>query len=1397
MFYLDVDKESTEETVDPSGLTTKDALTRLASEIRCELARFEVQQARRGFLEQWQGDLFRHGSVYCSLHWPSIAILLIEVILLLVAFFLTDEKDSYSPRHMGALVEACVISVLLMVNMYMVGLDMKLAYSEMLTRATDMLRKIEGLVGKCKWNASSYPALRMPLSPCITLQWTYRDGVIVNLPQTLLVHGDVIAMRPGYSAPARCRPLEMAEKSNTPSLVAGDLYMPEMEGQDAIFCMPQERQPLGTRKFLVLETPYIKILRIALWESFKRPTSTLNKARHIVYTYYVEKVVLPLVLICMIIANSLRFVYLRKHVGEWPEMFILLQADAIIPLLPLVFPVMWLLLTDYGIATVLAALEYHNMLPAKAQTIPYDSLPDEETTDVVTSNVAWREVLPIFVDVLRGRCTSTLPRTASILHALGSATAFCCIDKKGILSWPNPTTEKVFLLADKGEEEGGGGGGGGGDNGGGDDVSCDSGSVMASALNVTDTAAKTREDSFEGKDTLAPLQSARPDDLQLPRKTTVVVLDFSHDNLTPFSIEFDDPCWRKHISSLKPLGLNVLLNTCNAETSDFYTLFTDHVYRASLSDKDAIGVVNRRCLCEMARQIGFKDCAMDIFSLDKQLAVYRNLSSPENRERYLRKVQSFIKFKTPLPNMFSVIVREKNTGMQQLLSQGTADMVLDCCSELWNGYDIVPLQPADRKRILDFYHRSSLAAYCTAFAYRPITHPLSMDTKNMIIELPGDFTENYPFLQSPSSNRSWDSDSLDGKVSFGHPRYFSEDSLLSVMAKANSMGLMDATNVFQAQRNEIFIGMVTMQYQAKTDMIDLLEKLEGACIRFVHFSEESELRSRVFSEKMGLEAGWNCHISLLSKAQSSIKSPGVVTQRSLPQMSYNVGLNLSNATRGLCTSAPDLINIDRVEEAKGESEACKSYDKATVGNVTSPRAIDGIEMEILDHDDVAEVIFESGESILVEGAELSASRLTTSSQSIPGGFYMANTAKLPKGIANIRPHIENVDNVPLLVPLFTDCTPDTTREMFKIMQEYGEVVCCAGSSLKMHNTGCFMQADISIGITPMQPEICMKRMGQCSGQEGSSCLSPIAISRTLNTISCSVSFEQEDPSTFLLLVMQARNFTSNLLNCCQFLICCELTLTLVQVFSTIFLLPPVLNGSQVLWLSCVVVPLLSVSLFGKPVEHNIMMKATGKNTKGLKKKPMLIFALLYMTKFLPSVAITLACFVLMLRAFCVKVTNSLEECHLFYGYGNFTRPGEWNGWSSDHSKALLIAQNVVAFLLTFYFGIISMSYLSRYEQLWKRLPTFNKAWCIVMPAIVTVQLLYFNFDLLVYVPTHPSINFSITDIPLSAWLLGLLWPLLLVSINELVKRREIKLEVRFQKRERLNFGTKLGMNSPF
>lgn len=66
---------------------------------------------------------------------------------------------------------------------------------------------------------------------------------------------------------------------------------------------------------------------------------------------------------------------------------------------------------------------------------------------------------------------------------------------------------------------------------------------------------------------------------------------------------------------------------------------------------------------------------------------------------------------------------------------------------------------------------------------------------------------------------------------------------------------------------------------------------------------------------------------------------------------------------------------------------------------------------------------------------------------------------MPRGIEKIRPHIELIDNVPLLVSLFTDCTSAVTQEMLHIMQDYGEVVCVMGSAASCENVGIFLQAD--------------------------------------------------------------------------------------------------------------------------------------------------------------------------------------------------------------------------------------------------------------------------------------------------------------------------------------------------
>ena len=70
-------------------------------------------------------------------------------------------------------------------------------------------------------------------------------------------------------------------------------------------------------------------------------------------------------------------------------------------------------------------------------------------------------------------------------------------------------------------------------------------------------------------------------------------------------------------------------------------------------------------------------------------------------------------------------------------------------------------------------------------------------------------------------------------------------------------------------------------------------------------------------------------------------------------------------------------------------------------------------------------------------------------------------AKLPRGVEHIREHLQLVDDVPLHVSLFAECTHKSTREMIKIFQEQGEVVCCIGSSLNDLNVLSFAMVFVS------------------------------------------------------------------------------------------------------------------------------------------------------------------------------------------------------------------------------------------------------------------------------------------------------------------------------------------------
>lgn len=73
-------------------------------------------------------------------------------------------------------------------------------------------------------------------------------------------------------------------------------------------------------------------------------------------------------------------------------------------------------------------------------------------------------------------------------------------------------------------------------------------------------------------------------------------------------------------------------------------------------------------------------------------------------------------------------------------------------------------------------------------------------------------------------------------------------------------------------------------------------------------------------------------------------------------------------------------------------------------------------------------------------------------------------------------------------------------------------------------------------------------------------------------------------------------------NCIQFWLCCVVTLSFAQALSIFMFLPPLLSVGQVMWLICLIIPLLSISMIATPTDPTIMQRATGKNQCVINRK---------------------------------------------------------------------------------------------------------------------------------------------------------------------------------------------------
>lgn len=368
----------------------------------------------------------------------------------------------------GNYISALFTLLLLIITSWVVIRESKLRKSEIYRKVRSILEEIKQSITLCDtWIPQNYPHLCSPLSPCVTLQWTYRDGVILNLPWALIVRGDYIVMRPGQVAPGVC--LELSGKKK---FKCGETYGLVQSAEPP--SKPSARLPLPDLICVMENTPFLENLNITLKNFLNRPPTISNQQRDLVSNCNTvfKSLITNFIFLFQLISKCIQkwgfltilflnisFGFLNQsgfHLNNkfnlnYTEVFIELPISALLPILPLIFPILWTSINLWGIARIETLLSIPQRGLQKEQEKSFQEDLDTPTYDLDEIKLPRYNVFLNWLYLINGS-SELLGRSANICQVLGTITALCCIDKKGILSWPNPTAEKVFFLRDSANE---------------------------------------------------------------------------------------------------------------------------------------------------------------------------------------------------------------------------------------------------------------------------------------------------------------------------------------------------------------------------------------------------------------------------------------------------------------------------------------------------------------------------------------------------------------------------------------------------------------------------------------------------------------------------------------------------------------------------------------------------------------------------------------------------------------------------------------------------------------------------------------------------------------------------------------------------------------------------------
>jgi hypothetical protein len=862
------------------------------------------------------------------------------------------------------------------------------------------------------------------------------------------------------------------------------------------------------------------------------------------------------------------------------------------------------------------------------------------------------------------------------------------------------------------------------------------------------------------------------------------ILDLCRDTSQPHNVRFEVPNWeKKYMLSLKPIGLCALLcgnagidetNSLQILGDDMYTQLAKAVAHRSWWDSD-------RALKQLAYAIGFKDSDLNIYRRRSRVHVIAPSMEKEEEERLIRPHRWITSIPQLRTHMSTIVVEDLHSkrmmqhkikeekqqgkktrkkdlmgnlstksvssiGQLHLMSCGHPVAVLGRCRQFWQGDtgSIWPLKKSDRTAILEMYEQWTREGFdCRTCAYTPCVPEMASELH-----------------------------SLRKKVDLNFERRKNREDQQQIKNDANDIdhGVLNLNN-----NNSISNNNGEFQYTS-----------------FYLTMTEDEIKaafsSAVYKNKDNDDSNSKAKRDVYHDDNDSnmINNSGDKELSYTPTEAFNQEYMLSRQIfLGMLAS-----RSQPKEEMVGVIE---DLDQAGIRFVYfSPR--NPKRAKIMAQQMGLEVGWNSSVSLVSEFKD---------SGWTPDQWD--TRAKLPHGVEEIREHIKTVDNVPLLVSLYTDSKTKATKEMLKVFKENNEIICVFGSALRASNSSLFQDADVAFGVDYVEDNVSVQHsrinnyVGISKNGTNESVILPndeiLSLSGRLNTLSCAMTLPWSG-STYALvdLIGLCRKFLENKKQSLHYFYITHCIIGVTLLISSLTSLPPPLSIGTVMYISWVVIPAFSMSLINAPGVTQPMQKmAPNKNELvEISKKRWKHLVYYSSGHILPTAIVSYFVYNLALESILINHTNiDGKKNYNNYDYANNI------SYRQDIIDSVHKARSLLCFFLVWTFAFVALNFETRCESLWYRLRRpLNTALLIVSFTFCIAHLVQCLFVYNWFSGNNGNNKTEGGGYFLVSIIIIFTWPIFLTLIVETIKRYD-RYYVRMQEqRRRIVFDTKLGMWSP-